>query len=170
MTLKDCFDLVATQPEYLLAFFSAIPLTALFFNLLNRNKAHLAPWRYVYSTLIYLVSLPGIFSIAFTIYLFLFERRSILQSDVYVQIVPVVSIIVTLWIVRAKTRLAYIPGVGRLFGLIAMILASFAIMWMIDRTRIIAFTYIPFHYLLAAFLGFWVVIWIGWKMWFGAAR
>lgn len=170
MTLKDSFDLLATQPVYVLAYFIAIPFTALLFNVFSRNDAHLSPWKQAYGFLIYLVSLPGIFSIALTIYLFLFERRSILQSDIYVQIVPVLSIFVTYWIVTAKLSLRNIPGTGRLFGLMAMIMSSFAIMWVIDSTRIIAFTYIPFHYMLGAFLGFWLVMCLGWRMWFGGAK
>lgn len=170
MTLKHCFDLLATQPTYVLAFFGFIPVIALFFNLLSRKNGHLSPWKYIFSLLIYLVSIPGIFAIALSVYLFLFERRSIMQTDVLVQIVPVLSILATIGIIKAKTSLRYIPGVGKLFGLSMMIATSFAIMWGIDRTRIVAFTYIPAEYLLGGLVGLFVVMWLGWKLSFGKAQ
>ena len=74
MTLKELFDLMAQNPVYLLFFFIVIPMTALLSGFFGKNEGHLSPWKYLYSTLIYLICVPGIFSVSLSIYMFLFEK------------------------------------------------------------------------------------------------
>lgn len=162
MTLQDFFNLLADNPAYIIMFFTLIPITALLAAFMGKGEGHLSPWRYLYSVLIYLVCVPAIFSITLSAYLFLFERRSILQTDVYTQILPILSMVLTLWLIRKNVDLEYIPGFDKLSGLIMMIVAALGIMWFIDRTRIFAFTYIPFPYVLLIFVGLLLVIRLGW--------
>lgn len=170
MTLADFFQKIADNPAYIIFYFTIIPVTALLAGWLGKGEGHISPWKYLYSTLIYLVSVPGIFAVTLSIYFFLFERRSIMQTDVFVQILPIVSMIATLLIIRRNVRLEYIPGFDKLSGLITMITATLAIMWFIDRTRIIAFTYIPFQYVILIFIGLLVAIRLGWRRLFADDR
>lgn len=170
MTLADFFQKIADTPSYIIFYFTIIPVTALLAGWLGKGEGHIAPWKYLYSTLIYLVSVPGIFAVTLSIYFFLFEKRSILQTDVFVQILPVVSMIATLLLIRKNVRLDDIPGFDKLSGLIMMITATLAIMWFFDRTRIIAFTYIPFQYVILIFIGLLIVIRLGWKRLFADDR
>ena len=100
MTLLDFFKLLGENPSYMLGYFGLIPLTALLAGLLGSGEGHISPWKYLYSALVYLVCIPGIFAFTLNIYLFLFERsqRSILGSDIFSQILPVISMILTLFI------------------------------------------------------------------------
>lgn len=170
MTLADFFQKIADNPAYIIFYFTIIPVTALLAGWLGKGEGHISPWKYLYSTLIYMVSVPGIFAVTLSIYFFLFERRSIMQTDVFVQILPIVSMIATLLIIRRNVRLEYIPGFDKLSGLIMMITSTLAIMWFVDRTRIIAFTYIPFQYVILIFIGLLVAIRIGWKRLFADDR
>lgn len=163
MTLEEFFQKIAENPAYIIFFFTLLPLTALIAGWLGKGEGHLTPWKYLYSTLIYLASVPGIFAITLSIYVLLFERGSILQTDVFVQILPIVSMIVTLLIISRNVRLEYIPGFDKLSGLIMVITATLAIMWFLYRTRIIVFTYIPFQYVILIFIVLLVVIRFGWK-------
>lgn len=163
MTLEEFFQKIADNPSYIVFFFTLLPLTALLAGWMGKGEGHLSPWKYLYSTLIYLVSVPGIFAVTLSVYLFLFERRSIMQTDVLVQILPIISMIATLLIIRRNVRLEYIPGFDKLSGLIVMITAALAIMWFVDRTRILVFTYIPFQYVILILIGLLVVIRLGWR-------
>lgn len=163
MTLKDFFDLLGDNPFYIVAYFSLIPFTALLALLMGRGEGHLSPWKYLYSILIYGVCVPAIFAITLSVYLFLFERRSILDTDVLTQILPVVSMVATLLLISKNVPLDRIPGFEKISGLIMMITAAFAFMWFIDRTRIFAFTYIPFQYVILIFIGLLIVIRFGWS-------
>jgi hypothetical protein len=101
---------------------------------------------------VYLTCIPGIFAITLSIYMFLFERRSIMETNVYTQIIPVLSMIVTLLLIKKNVSLDDVPGFGRLSGLIMIITAVIALLWILDRMRIFAITFIPFIWIIVLFL------------------
>jgi len=162
MTLREFFALLANNPELLIFFFIACPLTALLASWLGRGEGHISPWKYMYSTLVYLICIPGIFAVTLNIYLFLFERQSIFEWDIWTQILPVISMIATLLLIRKNVSFDMIPGFGKIHGLMLMIGAVLVLMWLVDRTHIIAFSYIPFYQVI---LGFLVLLGIGMLGW-----
>lgn len=146
MTLREFFDLLAQHPAWILAYFLLLPLLAWLGGWLGRGEGHLPPWKYLYSALIYLACVPGIFSISLSLYMFLFERRSIMDIDLFTQVIPVLSMFITLWWIRRNVSFDYIPGFGRISGLIWTIAGLMAIMWFVDRTRIWMISFLPFQY------------------------
>ena len=82
MTLQDFFNWVKVNPYYTLAYFILIPVIALLAGIFAKNEGHQSPWKYVYTTLIYLVCIPGIFAVTFNIYLFFWERSSIMDAEI----------------------------------------------------------------------------------------
>lgn len=162
MTLQDFFNLLAENPFWIVAYFLLIPFTALLAGILGKGEGHLDPWRYLYSTLIYLVCVPGIFAVTLSVYVFIFERRSIFQTDIYTQILPVVSMIATLLLIRRNVDLNHIPGFDKITGLIMMITAVFAFMWVLDKTHIWVVSYLPFWQGILIFIGLLMVIRWGW--------
>jgi hypothetical protein len=163
MTLQDFFDLIYGNPLLVLWYFIAIAFTAFLAGLFAKGEGHLAPWKYLYSALVYLVSIPGIFAVALNFYLFLFERRSIMEMDLLVQVLPIVAMIFILWLIRRNVDLDYVPGFDKLGGLITMIFASLAILWIIDRTRLLIFTSIRIQYVLLFLVGLIIALRFGWK-------
>lgn len=163
MTLQEAFERVSEQPAYAIFYFTLIPFTALLAGWLEREEGHLPPWKYLYSALLYAVSIPGIFAITLNIYLFLFERRSIMDTNLYTQVLPFLSMVATILIIKKNVDLDLIPGFDKLSGLVMMISAALAIMWFVDRTRIIVFSYLPFHFVILIFLGLLLLIRIGWS-------
>ncbi|NNE28132.1 MAG: hypothetical protein HKN16_00745, partial [Saprospiraceae bacterium] len=99
MTLQDFFNHLSENPFYLLAYFLLIPLTAFLAGWLGKGEGEMKPWCYLYAVLIYLICIPGVFAITLNVYLFLFERQPIFRTDVYTQILPVLSMIATLLII-----------------------------------------------------------------------
>ena len=162
MTLEEFFDLLAVNPSYILSFFILIPLAALIGSVIGRGEEDQPVWQYYYSTLIYLVAIPGIFSVTLNIYLFLFERRSIWESDIFTQILPIISMIATLLIIRRAINLDKLPGFGKLSGLIWMIAAVLLIMWFLEKTRIYVFSYMPIQYVFFILIGLILIFRFGW--------
>ena len=152
MTLQDCFDLLAANPAIIIFFFCAVPLTAILACELDRGDSHLSPWKYLYAVLVYLVTIPGLFAVVLNIYLIIFEGRSIMDIDIYTQILPIVSMLITLYIIKKNVNLDEIPGFDKLSGLMMIIFAFMAIFWILDKTRIVAFTHFPFYYILLLFV------------------
>jgi len=166
MTLKDFFDLMSDNPAILLFYFIALPLTAFLACVLGRNEGHLSPWKYLYSFLIYGACIPGIFAISLNIYLFLFERQSVMDANIYTQILPIIVMGFTLWFISKNVDLDQIPGFDKVGGLIMMIAAVLAVMWILDRTRIIAITFLPFWVVLVIVIVLLVLFRFGFKSFF----
>ncbi len=145
MTLGEFFTLCGENPKLMLGFFLLIPLIALLALFFSRGQGHLSPWKYLYTVLIYLVCLPGIFAITLSVYLFLFERRSIMDTNMYTQVLPIASMILTIVLIRKQVDLDLVPGFGKLSGLITVIAVLMVLMWIIDKTHIYSITFMPFY-------------------------
>lgn len=169
MTLKELFTYIGQNPNFILFYFLIIPVTALLCGILGRGEGHLSPWKYLYAFLIYFVSIPGIFAVALNIYFFLFQRGDVMQTDVFMQILPIVVLLLTIWLIRRNVDLNLIPGFKTLAGLWLMMFASMTLMFLLDRTHIIVFSYLPFQYLLLIFAVLFGVIYFGWRR-FTAAK
>ena len=163
MTLQELFDKIGQNPDFLLFYFMVIPFTTLLAGILGKGEGHISPWKYLYAVLIYLVSIPGIFAVALNIYFFLFQRRDLMQTDVYLQILPVLVMVITIFLIRRNVDLALVPGFDKLSGLWMMLFATFSFMWFIDRTRIMIFSYMPFQYVIGFFLLMFGIIYLGWR-------
>jgi hypothetical protein len=157
VTLQALFYLLSAHPEILGFFFLAIPLTAFLASIFGKGEGHLTPWKQLYCVLVYMAAIPGIFAITLNVYFFLFERRPIMESNIYTQIIPILIMVLTLWLIRRNVPFELIPGFDRLGGLAMIISAVLATMWLLDKTHIIAITVIPFYYVLIfmvfAFIG-----------------
>ncbi len=163
MTLRDLIQLVSENPSYPLAFFTLAPFTAALALVMGRGEGHLAPWKFLYSVLAYLACVPGVFSIALTCYHFLFERISIYDANLFTQVLPVVSMVLTLVLIRKNVDFAAIPGFEKISSLMTTIAAVLVIMWLLDRTRIFVVSFMPIQVLLLILVGLLLVIRFGVK-------
>jgi len=158
MTVKELFEFVGQNPNYVLIYFIGLPIIAGITGLLGDDKCDRSPWKEIFMFIIYGVMIPGIFALFFNLYLFLFERESILNFDILIQILPIVSMIITLFVIRRYVSFDRIPGFDKISGLIMVISSIIIMLWFADRFRIIAFTYMPFHYLIFIFIGLLIAI------------
>lgn len=163
MTIREFIQWVGENPTMTLVFFSFAPFTAMLALILGKGEGHLSPWKYLYSVLVYICCIPGIFAVAFSVYMFLFERGSIMNTDLFTQILPLLSMILTLTLIKRNVSFGAIPGFGRISNLMMMIATLIVVMWLLDRTHIIAFSYIPIHVLLLVVAGLLLLFSVGLK-------
>lgn len=168
MTLQDLFAYVAQHPNYVVFYFAALPLVALLVGLIDQDRGHNLPWNYLYSLLIYLVSVPGLFALTLNIYQFLFEQTSVMRLDLILQVLPIVSMVLTLLIIRRNVDLDFIPGFDKLSGLLMIITAVLGLMWLADRTHIIAFLRLRWEVVLLIFAAMLLLIRYGFQRSFGS--
>lgn len=159
MTLQESLGHLSNNPTTVVAFFALIPITALIAGFMGKNEGHIAPWKYLYSTLLYLACVPGIFAVA----LLLFGRQTLFQTDVVTQIVPIASMVTTMMLTRKNVSLERIPGFSNITGLVMMIATVFVIMWIAEKTHIIVFSSMKIQSLLLFLVGMLVVFRIGWS-------
>lgn len=162
MTLQEFFNLLAENPFWIVAYFLLVPFTALLAGIIGKGEGHLDPWKYLYSALIYMVCIPGIFAVTLSLWVFIFERRSIFQTDMYTQVLPILSMVVTLFLIRRNVDLKDVPGFDKITGLILMIFGIMAFLWVLDKTHILVFSYMPFWQGLLMFAGLLLLVRWGW--------
>jgi hypothetical protein len=100
------------------------------------SKGGDAPWKYLYSVLVYLACVPGIFAAVLTGYTLWFTHENLLDVSFLVYILPLVSMVVTLILIGRNVGFDRVPGFDRLSGLMVMIACSFGIALAIQKTRI----------------------------------
>ena len=163
MTLSQFFDYLSAHPLLTLACFVFPPAVALWVGYLGRGRGYEPPWRNVYAVLVYAVCIPGLLALSLLVYLFLFERQSVYDVNLLTTFVPLASMVATLVIIRENVDLDYVPGFGRLSGLMAMIAGVTCLMYVADRTRLILFSYMPFAYVAVGFVLLIVLLNWGWR-------
>lgn len=163
MTLGDFLNLLSANPAVIIFYYIALPLTAFLASIFGKGEGHISPWKYLYAVLVYLACIPGIFAISLCVYKFLFERQSIMETNLYIEILPIICMVLTLWLVRRNVDFREIPGFGKLSGLMLILGALIAIMWIMEKTRILVISIMPFHYFVLGFIILLVVIRIGWN-------
>ncbi len=170
MTLQDFFDLLSANPAFILFYFIALPLTAFLASVFGKGEGHLTPWKQLYCVLSFAAAIPGIFAIMLNVYLFLFEKQPIMESNIYTQILPIFIMVLTFWLINRNVPFELIPGFNKISGLLMIVISVLALMWFLDRLRIIAFTYMPFHYVLIFLVAAFVAIRFGIKKVFSGEK
>ncbi len=164
MTLRELFDYLSANPLVVVAYFSLLLITALLAGIMGKDEGHLSPWKYLYSAIIYLVCVPGIFAAALAVYLFLFEQGgSIYNVNLLTQVLPVVAMLITLNVVRRNVEFGYIPGFGRLTDLIMTIFTVFLLMYLLNRLHLVAWVYVPVQWLILIVVGLLLIVRFGLK-------
>jgi len=158
MTLAEFFMWCGSHPGWMLAYFVGIPALTAVAYAFSSGEAHLSPWRYLFAGLIYLVAIPGIFALVLNIYLFLFERRSVMDTNLFTQVLPVLSMVATFVLVGKRVQLGHVPGMDRLSSLSLVLGVLIALLWFVDRTHIIAITFLPFYVVVLILVAGFVVI------------
>ena len=137
MTLRELIQLIGDRPFVLSSILAFSPLASwLIGRLHGRGNGGRSPWRYLYSAIVYLTCMPGILASVLTGYALFFRNDNLLDVNVLVYILPVVSMTITLFVIRNSVDFDEIPGFDRLSGLMVMIAVSFAVALAVTKTRI----------------------------------
>ncbi len=123
--------------DYVIGYFLALPLLAW---TLGRLPGHgvkeRPPFRYIYSTLTYLVTIPGTFSAVLVGYSLFFVHQNLLTVNALSYFLPILSMIATLVLIGKKVDFNRLPGFDRLAGLIVLIATTFVILLLLYKTMI----------------------------------
>lgn len=168
MTLRDIFSHISANPSLLLWFLLCVPLLTFLISIWQNPNIppQQSTNRHFYAVLAYLACIPGIFAVTLNVYLFLFERQSIWDMNLITQLLPIVTMVGTLIIIKRNIPFEYVPAFGKLSGFVTLVFAMIGIMWFVDRLRIYAITFVPFQYIAIGFVGMLLLIRFGWNKMF----
>jgi hypothetical protein len=158
MTLGQFFETVSQEPSIVLFYFFALPFTAFLASVFGKNEGHLSPWKYLYTVLVYLACIPGIFAVTFNAYTFLFERQPVMQMNLMTQILPILCMLITLWLIKRNVSLNDVPGFDKIGNLVFILTVLIIMMWILEKTHIFVFTYMPFYQFVLLFVGFLILV------------
>jgi hypothetical protein len=138
MTIQSLIKrLEYVSPLTLTGVFAAPPLLVWLMGFfIGQYRAKRNPWRYLYSIFVYLVSVPGILASVLIAYSLFFLRRNLLEVNIFVYYLPILSMIVTLVIIGRKVTWSYLPGVDRLYAVMIALVITFGGILAIQKTRI----------------------------------
>ena len=137
MTIRELVQMLGGQPILLLVFFALPPLIVYGLRYVHpRGEGGRSPWREIYAVMVYAVCVPGIFAGVLTGYSLFFRNESLLDVNLLVYFLPMVSMFVTLVLMRHNVDFADVPGFDRLYGLMVLLGVSFGVALAIQRTRI----------------------------------
>ena len=137
MTLRELLQMAGAHWIALLGIFISPPCVAALCGWLHgRGRGNAAPWKYLYALLLYSVCLPGIFACVLTAYALFFTNENLLDVNPLVYFLPIVSLAVSLVLIKRNVDFKEVPGFDRLWGLVILIAISFGLALAIHRTRI----------------------------------
>lgn len=140
MTGRELVDLAGSSPLVLGSVLGVPPVVALVIGFVHtRGSGGNAPWKYVYSLVIYATCIPGMLSAVLTGYTIFLSRENLMDQNVLVYLAPIVAMTVTLMLARKNVDFAQVPGFDRIWGLMTMIAMTFAIVLAISKTSIFLF-------------------------------
>lgn len=163
MTLQQLFDVIGDNPTFIIIFFFSLPIISYVMTWITGEDAYDSPWKFIYSALIYSACIPGIFATLLIAYNMFFMRQSLLQVNLFVYFLPIISMIATLLILSRKLSLERIPGFDKISGLVFMITAASITIFILDKMRILVFFYGSIWYLIGLFVILLVVFKVGFK-------
>jgi hypothetical protein len=155
VTARDLLELVGRHPLALAGLFVVLPAAVLVLGVLHgAGGGGRAPWRFFYAVIVYLACVPGIGAAVITAYTLFFTRENLLDKNLLVYVVPIVSMALTLLLIRKRVPFDDIPGFHRIWGLMTLIAVTFVILLVIHKTFIGIFFAAPIAALftLGAFL------------------
>ncbi|PKL79303.1 MAG: hypothetical protein CVV27_02050 [Candidatus Melainabacteria bacterium HGW-Melainabacteria-1] len=134
MTLRDLIKLADQHPEWPALFFGLMMLLTVVLPLFHKKgQGALAPWKYFYSTLTYLVCIPGMMAGVLVGYALFFTRENLLDANILVTGMPLFTMFVCLVLIGKQVSFQDLPGFDRLSGLMILIGGAFAIALLISK-------------------------------------
>jgi hypothetical protein len=136
MNIKQIMDATGGNSTIVAIIFITVPLLTLILNKVASPNNGEKQWKYIYSGFMYITAVPGIFAGIITLYSLLFLRYNLLSLNVITYYLPIISMVITLAIIRKALTFKEIPGFKRLSGIMVVIGFTFISVIIIERTRI----------------------------------
>ncbi|WP_034228846.1 hypothetical protein [Aquimarina pacifica] len=163
MTVQDFITWFGSNSNIVLSYYVVIILISLIGMLFVKPPNFRPPITYLYSMIVYAVTIPGLFALILLLYSFFFLRTNLLQVDLITYFVPILAMIITLVIVNKTVEMSKIPGFGKLSGLFVLIIVTFVITYVLQRMFFGVFFVGRIQHLVVFFLVLLFVLKIAWN-------
>lgn len=141
MTVREFITCLGSLPAYyLLGFLLFPPFFAFGLNqLVTRPYGDIGPVKYFYSLVLYASAVPGTFAAVLTAYTLFFRRGDLLNVNIFIYYLPIITFIATLVVISRRISLNRVPGVGKLYAFLTILFISFGAALFIQKTYVLIF-------------------------------
>jgi hypothetical protein len=163
MTIANFIEWVEAHPNPVFIYMIIIPAAAFIATMFFEDTANRSPGKYLFSALIYLTCIPGVLAVVLTGYALLMQRTNILDVNILVYFLPIISMALTIAVINRVTKMRDVPGFRRLSGFMLMIGVSFVLVFMLQRMFFGVVFFGTLQSLLLLFVVIFVILKIGWE-------
>lgn len=164
MSVNELLRRFEDYTGWAVCFFAALPMLALLVSFLYKRTAKSAFIESVFSAIIYLSAIPGVFACILLFYILFFIRANLLNVDIVFSFLPVISMGLVFGIIGKNANFDDLPGFGRLTGLMLLIAIVSCVTLAIYKLRI----FVGFFASIEALVGIAVAVFVLFKV--GLAR
>lgn len=133
MTLQEMINAASAHQNEILYFFLTIPFLALIAALLQKKHSTNTGVKIFDSALVYIVSVPWILSLLLTVYSVFILKGNILELNILLYFVPLLSMISTYVIIQKSIWLKKVPWFGKISSLLLLIFLSLVIVLIFQK-------------------------------------
>lgn len=137
MSVNQFLESLSQYQLHLGAVMVGIPLFCLLLNLTQTKASVRKPVHYVYSTAIFATAIPGLFAGIIVFYSLFFIKANLLNSNVVLYFLPIISMAATFLIVGRRVGFDILPGFQRLSGLMMLLGIICLLVFFLYRLRFI---------------------------------
>ncbi len=147
MNVETFMDALVFDKVQVILFFVLLPAIVLGLNRIAQSHANDSPYKYAYSTLIYLSASVGSLSAAFWVYSMAFQHKKLSELDFFIYYLPMLGMMLNFWLVGMKANIKTLPWFGELSELLLLVSVSFGMLLVI-----LHFQWLPFQFIWQVFL------------------
>lgn len=162
MTISKFIEWVNLHSNLVIIYMIIVPVLALIATMVVGGINRKSSSRYLYSGLMHATCIPGVLAMILSGYTIGLQRGDILNVNVLVYFLPIISMGLTIGIINRTTRMAHIPGFKRLSGFMLMIAVAFVLVFILQRMFIGVLFFGTVQSLLLLFVALFVIIKIAW--------
>lgn len=162
MHLNELIVFLTQDKMALGVYFLLIPVcTLLLSKVAIGAKAEEAPYRYLYSILIYAICIPGVFSGTIWGYSMFFEQHALTDLNIFVYYLPLAAMLGTIGLLYKKVSIRALPWFGELYELLLLIAIAFGTLLLLMKSELVPFS--ALWQLLVFFMAFFSILKLGWE-------
>ena len=139
MSVQQFFNFLSQHSLLIVLYFVVLLVLAFGFSIRHKKSPSRLNSKLL-SVLVFLVSIPGIMATIIVFYSLFFIRLNLLEVNVVLYFLPILSMILTLFVISKNTSLNKLPGFNRLSGLMTLlVLTGFALLLLYKFRFVIGF-------------------------------
>ena len=157
MTVNQFLAYLAEHQWLVAAVLLGIPLFCALLNQTQQRATARTPIHYLYSAAVFTTAIPGLFAAIVVFYSMFFIRTNLLDANLVLYFLPLVSMAATLLIVKRRVGFDILPGFDRLAGLMILLGVVCLVLFFLYRLRFVIGFFASIEQLLVAGVAIYVL-------------